>query len=103
MNRAAQKIQTSSTYGVQVESLKKLIVQLRVMVHDLPRYTGASLYDLGEVDHAIAALGIDIPDLKGVKCERLQRLAALLKLPHDPDGYTLAGIERAVEERVNWP
>jgi hypothetical protein len=81
--------------GDDREDMKKLIVQLRVMVHD------DNLFDLGDVDHAINQLGIVLPEL--APCERLQRLAALLQLPHDPMGYTLARIEKAVQEKVNWP
>ncbi len=74
-------------------ALKTLIVRLRVMVHD------DNLYDLGDIDHEIDRLGISLPELGS--CERLQRLAELMQLPHLPEGYTLVQIEKALQDRLS--
>jgi hypothetical protein len=68
-----------------------LVKRLREMVHS------DDLYDLGEVDHEINALGITL-DLG--PCERIQRLAELMKLPHNPFGYNLVTLEKALQEKV---
>jgi hypothetical protein len=73
--------------------LRTLVVRLRVMVHD------DNLWDLGDLDHEIDALGIELPELG--PCASLQRLAELMQLPHYPEGYTIVTIEKALQDKVS--